>query len=103
MQQSNKSRRIPLLTNQSQDCSREEGPCEIQPVEARHLFVGPRPAPAARGSDLNYNQREKERRLMEAEQKLTAVSWGRFNHNQVNRYSNCSAPGNPKNRENCLF
>ncbi|HYK24168.1 MAG TPA: hypothetical protein VEU75_05845 [Candidatus Acidoferrum sp.] len=63
-----------ILTNPGQDWLQEEGPCEIQPVGAGHLSVGPPPAPAARGWDLNYNQREKERRLMQAEQKLTAVS-----------------------------
>jgi hypothetical protein len=34
----------------------------------------PPPVPAARDSDLNYSQVEKERRLMQAEQKMGAVS-----------------------------
>jgi hypothetical protein len=62
------------LTNPCQDWLQEEGPCEIQPVGARHLSVRPPPAPAALGLDPNYNQREKEKRLMQGEQKLTAVS-----------------------------
>ena len=62
------------LTNPGQDWLQEEGPCEIQPVGARHLSAGLLRAPAARDSGLNCNQRRKERKLRPGEQKLTAVS-----------------------------
>jgi hypothetical protein len=63
-----------ILTNPGQDWLQEEGPCEIQPVGARHLSAGPLRAPAARDLGLNYNQREKEGKPMQGEQTLTAVS-----------------------------
>jgi hypothetical protein len=53
-----------VLTNRGQDWLQEEGPCEIQPVGARHLSAGPRRAPAAPDSGLNCNQQEKEGKLM---------------------------------------
>jgi len=50
------------------------GPCEILPVDARLPSARPPRVPAARDLDLNYSQAEKERTLMQVEQKMTAVS-----------------------------
>jgi hypothetical protein len=72
------------LTNPGRDWLQEGGPCEIQPVGVRHLSAGRLRAPAARDSGLNYNQRKKERKLMQGEQELRAVSYGGSNHNQLN-------------------
>ena len=63
-----------LLTNLARDWLLGEGPCEIQPVVGRRLSAGRRRVPAARDSDLNYSQTEKERTLMQAAQKMGAVS-----------------------------
>ena len=63
-----------LLTNLARDWLLGEGPCEIQPVVGRRLSAGRRRVPAARDSDLNYSQVEKERTLMQAAQKMGTVS-----------------------------
>jgi hypothetical protein len=62
------------LTNPVRDWLPGEGPCEILPVGAVRPSARPHPVPAARDSDPNYSQREKERRLTQAEQKMGAVS-----------------------------
>jgi hypothetical protein len=51
-----------------------EGLCEIPPVDARLLSARPRRVPAVRDLDLNCSQAEKEKTLMQVEQKMTAVS-----------------------------
>jgi hypothetical protein len=62
------------VTNPARDWLPGEGPCEILPVGAVLPSARPPRVPAARDSDLNYNQVEKERTLMPAEQKMGAVS-----------------------------
>jgi hypothetical protein len=62
------------VINPARDWLPGEGPCEIQPVVAPLPSAGRRRVPAARDSDLNYSQAEKERRLMQAEQEMEAVS-----------------------------
>jgi len=63
-----------FLTSLARDWLLGEGPCEIQPVVDRRPSPGRRRVPAARDSDLNYSQGEKERTLMQAAQKMGAVS-----------------------------
>jgi hypothetical protein len=62
------------VTNPARDWLQGEGPCEILPVVARRPSAGRPRVPAARDSDLNYSQVEKEKTLMRAEQKMGAVS-----------------------------
>ncbi len=80
-----------------------EGPCEILPVDARLPSARPPRVPAARDLDLNYSQAEKERTLMQVEQKMTAVSQGGFNYSRVNRYRNCPCLKSTGIGESCLF
>jgi hypothetical protein len=51
-----------------------EGLCEIQPVDARLLSVGPPPALAARDSGLNYSREQRGQRPTQEKQELKAVS-----------------------------
>jgi hypothetical protein len=63
-----------FVTDLARDWLREEGPCEILPVGVVRPSARPPRVSAARDSDLNYSQTEKERALMRAEQKMGAVS-----------------------------
>ena len=66
---------IPIFViDPARDSLPGEGPCEILPVDARLPSARPPRVPAARDLDLNYSQAEKERTLMQVEQKMTAVS-----------------------------
>jgi hypothetical protein len=62
------------LTNLARDWLPGEGPCEILPVGVVLPSARPPRVSAARDSDLNYSQVEKERTLMRAEQKMGTVS-----------------------------
>jgi hypothetical protein len=62
------------VTNPVRDWLPEGGPCEIQPADAPLPSARPPRVPAARDSDLNYSQLEKERRPTQEEQELRAVS-----------------------------
>lgn len=63
-----------FVTDLARDWLRGEGPCEILPVGVVRPSARPPRVSAARDSDLNYSQTEKERALMRAEQKMGAVS-----------------------------
>jgi len=66
---------IPIFViDPAQDWLPGEGPCEIQPVVAALRSAGPPRVPVAQDSDLNYSQGEKESMLMQAEEKMGAVS-----------------------------
>lgn len=62
------------LNSPDRDWLLEGGLCEILPVGAAPPSVHLLPVPVARGWDLNYSRREKERRLTQAKQRMGAVS-----------------------------
>jgi hypothetical protein len=60
------------LTNPVRDWLPGEGPCEIQPVDARLPAARPHRVPAAQDLDLNYSLRVQ--KSTQLEQKMRAVS-----------------------------
>jgi hypothetical protein len=63
-----------FVTDLARDWLPGEGPCEILPVGVVRPSARPPRVSAARDSDLNYSQTEKDRALLRAEQKMGAVS-----------------------------
>ena len=63
-----------IVIDLARDWLPAEGLCEIPPVEARLLSARPPRVPAVRDLDLNYSQPEKEKTLIQVEQKITTVS-----------------------------
>ena len=63
-----------FVIDPARDLLLAEGLCEIPPVDAKLLSARPPRVPAVRDLDLNYSQPEKEKTLIQVEQKITTVS-----------------------------